>query len=98
MSDADSLRQAFDRIEQLLEFPTDFPVKVMGHRVDNFAQDISALVRTHVPGFDPAGMEIRASSKGTYLSVTVNVHAQSRAQLEALYGALAAHPLVKVVL
>ena len=88
----------FDRLEQLLEFPVDFPLKVMGRRVDGFAQAIADLVREHVPGFDPSGMELRSSSQGNYLSVTVTVRLESRRQLEALYTALSAHPLVRIVL
>lgn len=94
----DPFTGAFDRIEKLLEFPVDFPIKVMGKRVDDFAQTIAALVRSHVPGFDAATMELRSSSNGTYLSVTVNVHVASRAQLEGLYRALSEHPMVRVVL
>jgi putative lipoic acid-binding regulatory protein len=90
--------QAFDRIEQLLEFPADFPLKVMGQRVDGFAQAISALVTEHIPAFDPAGIELRTSSRGTYLSLTLPLRVDSRAQLEGLYRALAGHPWVRIVL
>ena len=92
------MKAAFDRLEQLLEFPVDFPLKVMGRRVDDFAQQISDLVRARVPSFDPATIELRPSSQGNWLSLTVTVHIDSRDQLEALYRELAAHPLVKVVL
>ncbi len=88
----------FDRLEQLLEFPVDFPLKIMGRRVDGFAQAIADLVREHVPGFDPADMELRSSSQGNYLSLTVVVRLQSRQQLESLYTALSEHPLVRIVL
>ncbi|MCL4185041.1 MAG: DUF493 family protein [Burkholderiaceae bacterium] len=88
----------FDRLERLLAFPVDFPLKIMGRRVDGFAQAIAALVAEHVPDFEPATMELRASSKGGWLSLTVVVRLESRAQLERLYGALAAHPLVRIVL
>jgi len=98
MSDPRDLSAAFDRLEKLLEFPVDFPLKVMGRRVDDFAQSVSAIVREHVPGFDPATMELRASSQGTYLSVTVVVRVDSREQLERLYRALSTHRLVSVVL
>ncbi|MFY8122047.1 MAG: YbeD family protein, partial [Burkholderiaceae bacterium] len=81
-----------------LLFPTDFPIKVMGLRVDQFAQEIVAVVREHAPDFDPATLELRASSGGKYLSVTATVRATSRAQLDTLYRALTRHPLVKVVL
>ncbi|MFN7756746.1 MAG: YbeD family protein [Betaproteobacteria bacterium] len=82
----------------LLLFPTDFPIKVMGLRVDQFAQEIVAVVREHAPDFDPATLELRASSGGKYLSVTATVRATSRTQLDTLYRALTRHPLVKVVL
>ncbi|MCO5107908.1 MAG: DUF493 domain-containing protein [Burkholderiaceae bacterium] len=98
MSATNDLGAAFDRLERLLEFPVDFPLKVMGRRVDDFAQAIAATVGEHVPTFDPATMELRASSQGTWLSVTVVVRVESREQLERLYRALAAHPLVSVVL
>lgn len=97
-ADDDATKASFDRIEQLLEFPAKFPLKIMGERVDHFAQTIAELILAHVPEFDPKGLELRASSKGTYLSVTADLTVQSRAQLEGLYRALAAHPLVRVVL
>ncbi|TXL64188.1 YbeD family protein [Zeimonas arvi] len=92
------MKAAFDRIEQLLEFPVDFPIKVMGRRVDEFAQQIAELVCEHVPGFDPAGMELRASAQGNWLSLTVTARLESRTQLEELYRALGAHPLVRMVI
>ncbi len=98
MSGPGELGAAFDRLERLLEFPVDFPLKVMGRRVDGFAQSIAATVAEHVPEFDPATMEFRASSRSNWLSLTVTVRLESRAQLEGLYRALAAHPLVSVVL
>jgi hypothetical protein len=84
--------------ESLLTFPTDFPIKVMGRRVDHFAQEIVRVVRAHAPDFDAATLELRASSGGNYLSVTATIRATSRAQLDALYRELTSHPLVKVVL
>jgi putative lipoic acid-binding regulatory protein len=88
----------FDRLEKLLEFPCDFPLKIMGRRVDGFAQAISDLVREHAPDFDPGTMVLKPSSQGTWLSLTVVVRIESRAQLEALYRAVAGHPMVRVVL
>lgn len=82
----------------LLDFPCDFPLKIMGATVDGFAQTIAAVVLEHAPDFDPATMEMRPSRAGNYLSLTCTVHAASQAQLDALYRALTAHPLVKVVL
>ncbi|MEZ5728358.1 MAG: DUF493 domain-containing protein [Burkholderiaceae bacterium] len=88
----------FDRLEALLEFPTDFPLKVIGRRVDGFAQAVSDLVRRHAPDFDPATMTLRPSAKGNWLSLTVVVRVRSREQLETLYRALDAHELVRTIL
>jgi hypothetical protein len=81
-----------------LTFPTPFPIKVMGRRVDDFAQAVVEVVRAHAPDFDAATLELRASRGGNYLSVTATINATSREQLDNLYRALTSHPLVKVVL
>ena len=82
----------------LLVFPTDFPIKVMGKSVEGFAETIIAVVLEHAPDFDAAMLERRTSKDGNYLSVTATIRANSRQQLDALYRALTAHPMVKVVL
>jgi putative lipoic acid-binding regulatory protein len=84
--------------ESPLTFPTLFPIKVMGRRVDQFAQSIVEVVQAHAPDFDAATLELRASREGNYLSVTATINATSREQLDNLYRALTSHPLVKVVL
>ena len=63
-----------DQAETLLEFPCDFPVKIMGERRDEFAQTMIAIVRGHAPDYDAAQVEIRASSGGKYLSLTCTVN------------------------
>jgi len=81
-----------------LEFPTAFPIKVMGRRTDDFAQAIVEVVLRHAPGFDPGTLEMRASREGNYLSVTATITATSREQLDELYRELVAHPRVAMVL
>ncbi|MBI3093437.1 MAG: DUF493 family protein [Rhodocyclales bacterium] len=84
--------------ETLLEFPCDFPLKIMGANDAGFAQAIADVVLRHAPDFDVATMEMRASKAGNYLSLTCTVRAVSQAQLDALYRELTAHAMVKVVL
>jgi hypothetical protein len=84
--------------ESLLQFPTSFPIKVMGRTRDGFAQEIVAVIRRHAPDFDPATLEMRASTAGNYLSVTATIVATSREQLDALYRDLSSHPMVTMVL
>ena len=84
--------------ETLLEFPCDFPLKIMGASRDEFAQTIVAVVLRHAPDFDVAGVEMRPSKAGNYLSLTCTVRATSKDQLDALYRELSGHPWVKFVL
>ncbi len=84
--------------ESLITYPCDFPIKIMGATQDAFAQTMLDVVRLHDPDFDAGRMEMRPSAKGNYLSLTVTVRATSREQLDNLYRALSAHPMVKVVL
>lgn len=84
--------------ETLLEFPCDFPLKVMGATRAGFAQAIADIVQKHAPGFDPVDIEMRPSKAGNYLSLTCTIRATSKPQLDALYGELTAHPWVKIVL
>lgn len=84
--------------DTLLEFPCDFPLKIMGKSGGQLAQAVLAIVTRHAPEFDAATMEMRASSGGAYVSLTCTVLARSKAQLDALYSELTAHPLVRVVL
>ena len=84
--------------DTLLEFPCDFPLKIMGKAEDELAQVVLEIVTKHAPDFDGATMEMRASSSGKYISLTCTINATSKPQLDALYRELSSHPLVKVVL
>ncbi|MDR0250074.1 MAG: DUF493 domain-containing protein [Burkholderiales bacterium] len=84
--------------KSLLQFPCDFPIKVMGKNVEGFAQAVADIVVAHALGFDPATMEMRSSKENRYLSLTVTVRATNKTQLDALYLALTEHPMVSMVL
>jgi uncharacterized protein len=87
-----------DPAQTLLEFPCDFPIKIMGERRDDFVRVMIAIVQRHAPDFVAETVAMRASSGGKYLSVTCTIRATSKPQLDALYRELTAHPLVKVAL
>ena len=84
--------------DTLLEFPCDFPVKIMGATREGFAQAIVEVVLKHAPDFDAAKVEMRPSKAGNYLSLTCTIRATSKPQLDALYRELTGHPWVKIVL
>ncbi len=84
--------------ESLIEYPSRFPIKVMGAKVDGFVHAVTQIAAQFDPTFDAATVELRDSSKGNYLGVTITITATSREQLDAIYMALTSHPMVKVVL
>lgn len=84
--------------DTLLEFPCDFPIKIMGCRSDEFAQTVVEIVLRHAPDFSAESVEMRASTSGKYISLTCTIRATSKPQLDALYRELSGHPLVKVAL
>ncbi len=84
--------------ESLIEYPCDFPIKVMGARVDGFAEAMAQVAQQFDPSFNPATIEMRPSKAGNYLSVTLTIRATSREQLDNMYRALTSHPMVKVAL
>lgn len=84
--------------ESLIEYPSDFPIKVMGPTHDDFAPTIILVVQKHDQEFHDGKMEVRPSAKGNYTGLTCTVRATSRAQLDALYTELSAHPMVKIVM
>ena len=82
----------------LIEYPSAFPIKVMGAHVDGFVETIVHIAQRFDPGFDPATVQTRPSKGGNYLGITITITAISREQLDELYRTLSSHPMVKVVL
>ena len=83
---------------ELIEYPCDFPIKILGHTLAGFAQAVLEIVRRHAPDFDAATMELRASKRRKYLSVTCVIRATSREQVDGLYQELCDHAMVVMVL
>jgi putative lipoic acid-binding regulatory protein len=84
--------------ETLIAFPCEFPIKVMGETRPGYAEAVVEVIRAQLPDFDATRIEMRPSSTGKYLSLTCTVYVTSKPQLDDVYRALTAHPMVKVVL
>lgn len=82
----------------LIDYPCLFPIKVVGENGEHFVHAITSIARVHDPEFDAAAIELRESGGGKYLGITLQIHATSREQLDALYLALGGHPQVRWVL
>ena len=82
----------------MIEYPSLFPIKVMGAKAEGFVHAVTEVALRFDPAFDASTIELRDSRSGNYLGITITVTATSREQLDDLYRALSSHPLVKVVL
>ena len=89
---------ANSRKESLIEYPSQFPIKVMGPNADGFVTAVTHIATRFDPAFDAATIELRSSKAGNYLGITITITATSREQLDELYRTLSTHPMVKVVL
>ena len=75
---------------ELLKFPVDYPIKVVGRRSAELRPNIDAIVRQHVPDLEESQISERASNQQHFLSITYTINAKSREQIVALATALQA--------
>ncbi len=81
-----------------IEFPCDYPVKVLGRASPEFEPVILDVFERHDPGFNRERITAKASREGTFVSLTVFITATGKPQLEALHEDLIATGLVQMVI
>ena len=74
----------------LLQFPTDYPIKIIGRPSDEFRARVHAVVLRHAPALETERVSERLSGNGNFLSISYTVLAESREQIEALTAELKA--------
>ena len=89
---------AQEKKDTLIDFPCDFPIKIIGIVNEEFTSIIVGIIQKHLPKFDANKIEMRGSSGGKYISLTCTVHVVSKNQLDELYRELSSHPMTKFVL
>ena len=82
----------------VIEFPCEFPIKVMGKSHADFQTCVNSIFTRHVTDFNEKQVKIRPSGKGNYFAITVTIQAQSQEQLDNIYIELSAHELVLMAL
>ena len=74
----------------LQEFPSDFPIKVMGRHGSELRTLTQAIIERHAGPLAESNVRTRTSGDGNFLALTYVVNATSRAQLDAIYRELTA--------
>ncbi|MEZ5476173.1 MAG: DUF493 domain-containing protein [Thiolinea sp.] len=80
--------------ELKLEFPCDFPIKVVGKASAEFEEQVCAIAACHDPEFSAQAMRRNQSRTGKYHSLTLGIRAVSKDQIDAIYRDLKACELV----
>ena len=71
--------------ESAIEFPTEFPIKLMGRNTPDFPATARALVEKHAGDVGDDAVQLASSSNDRFVSVTVTINATSQEQLDAIY-------------
>ena len=81
-----------------MNFPTVFPVKVMGANQEDFEHLILSIIQKHASLAADEVIASRTSRNGRFISITVHIRAENQAQLDAIYRELSAHERVLMML
>jgi putative lipoic acid-binding regulatory protein len=81
-----------------MNFPTRFPVKVMGANQDDFESLVVEIIRKHAKVTEEEVVVSRLSRNGRFISITVQINAENQEQLDNLYRELSAHERVLMML
>lgn len=87
-----------DEVSIKIEFPCEYPIKVMGPDVDNFGENILEIIYRHAPDLRDENINFRPSRNRNYLAVNVIIYATGVKQLQALFDDLKASGRVSLVL
>lgn len=88
----------YDDSRTYLNFPCDFPIKVMGKSNIEFETKILSIIRKHTPDLGEAAIKIKHSKEGNYISITAIIPAKSKQQIDDIYQELTAEETVLMVL
>lgn len=81
-----------------IEFPCDYPIKVMGVASAAFRREVVAVCERHAPGVGEEQISERESRAGNYVSITVVIEATGQPQLERLFAELKTVDGIRLVL
>ncbi len=84
--------------ETVLEFPCEFPIKLMGRDTPSFRHAAQSIVEKHTGPLSDDAIQCSLSRNGRFVSVTITVDAQSRKQLDDIYLDATQHPDVLMAL
>ena len=83
----------------LLEFPCQFPIKIIGSNSQKFLDEIKKIILKHFPDFkENNSLSHKMSQQSNYMAISIEVLATSQAMLDEFYKEVTKHPDIKMVL
>ena len=84
--------------ESLIEFPCEFPIKIMGKNNPNFRSTIHRLIEKHVGPINEKSIKTSLSTNTNFVSITITITAHSQQQLDQIYYDVSNHDDVLIAL
>ena len=84
--------------ESIIEFPCNFPIKMMGRDTPDFRATARRLIENHAGPIADEAIQVNLSGEGNFVSVTVTVTATSQQQLDDIYRDVSGHDDVLMAL
>ena len=84
--------------ESAIEFPCEFPIKMMGRNLPEFRITARALVEEHTGSVDDKAVQEALSRNERFVSITVTITATSQQQLDNIYQDVSNHTDVLMAL
>lgn len=84
--------------ESVIDFPCEFPVKMMGHNSPEFRTTARALIEKHAGEINDSAVQESLSRNERFVSVTITITATSQQQLDDIYQDVSSHDDVLMAL
>lgn len=82
----------------LIDFPCQFPVKIIGINSSSFIDEIKEITLKHFPSFKNEDLKQQPSQQNNYLALTVTIFAENKDQLDLYYLEVTKNQHIKMVL
>ncbi len=71
--------------ESLIEFPCEFPIKIMGKDTPSFRSKMHKILEKHVGPINEESIKVNVSSNANFVAITITITAHSQQQLDQIY-------------